>query len=56
MSSISSDNFITEKRKEQRRKSRDRREMIRFEPDKQDRRQNKERRKSMRDLWERRDF
>ena len=39
-----------------RRVNQDRRDMIRFEPDKDDRRKHKERRKSSQDTWERRDI
>ena len=39
-----------------RRVSTDRRDMIRFEPDKDDRRKQKERRKKDVDMWERRDI
>jgi hypothetical protein len=45
-----------ERRREQRRKNPDRREMVRFEPDKTPRRSGKDRRKTPGDLWERRDF
>ena len=45
-----------ERRKEQRRKSDDRREMIRFEPDKEDRRSDSDRRKDHRDVWKQRKF
>lgn len=45
-----------ERRKEQRRKSADRRDEIRFEPDKEPRRSGKDRRKNQQDIWDRRDF
>ena len=41
-----------ERRKGERRKNTDRRESIRFEPDKKPRRSGKDRRKNSRDLWE----
>jgi hypothetical protein len=41
-----------ERRKGERRKSSDRRESIRFEPEKNPRRSGKDRRKNSRDLWE----
>lgn len=44
-----------ERRKTQRRKSVDRRESVRFEPDKDPRRTGKDRRSSKQDLWDRRD-
>lgn len=45
-----------ERRKEERRKIPDRRQAIRFEPDKVPRRSGKDRRKTGTDMWERRDF
>ena len=45
-----------ERRKSQRRKNPDRREGVRFEPDKEPRRSRTDRRRSKGDLWERRDF
>ncbi|EHQ53092.1 hypothetical protein ECTPHS_10406 [Ectothiorhodospira sp. PHS-1] len=45
-----------ERRKGERRKLPDRREMIRFELEKEPRRSGKDRRKSRQDLWARRDF
>jgi hypothetical protein len=45
-----------ERRAEQRRKTSDRRESIRFELEKEPRRSGKDRRRSIQDLWERRDI
>ena len=45
-----------ESRNEQRRKTNDRRTLIRYEPGKDDRRSNKDRRKSNQDTWKDRDF
>ena len=45
-----------ERRIEQRRKTVDRRDSIRFELDKEPRRSGKDRRRSIQDLWERRDI
>ncbi|MCG5509361.1 hypothetical protein [Ectothiorhodospira lacustris] len=45
-----------ERRRGERRKQPDRREMIRFELEKDPRRSGRDRRKDRRDLWERRDF
>jgi hypothetical protein len=45
-----------DRRREQRRKTPDRREMVRFEPEKTPRRSGLDRRKGLGDLWERRDF
>ncbi len=45
-----------ERRKEQRRKRSDRREMARFEPDKTPRRSGKDRRQANKDIWHHRDF
>jgi len=45
-----------ESRKEQRRKANDRRTMIRYEPDKDNRRSGKNRRKTNKDIWKDRDF
>lgn len=44
-----------ERRKGERRKTPDRRNSVRFEPDKEPRRKGGDRRRSERDLWERRD-
>lgn len=44
-----------ERRKAQRRKSVDRRESVRFEPEKDPRRSGKDRRSSKQDLWDKRD-
>jgi hypothetical protein len=56
---VVSDNSETykgpERRRNQRRKLNDRREMVRFEPDKTPRRSGKDRR-SDKDLWRHRDF
>ncbi|MBK1673161.1 hypothetical protein CKO35_07540 [Ectothiorhodospira shaposhnikovii] len=46
----------SERRKGERRKLPDRREMIRFELEKEPRRSGRDRRRSRQDLWERRDF
>lgn len=45
-----------ERRRRERRSGHDRREMIRFEPDKADRRSHEDRRKTNADIWKRRDF
>lgn len=45
-----------ERRKGERRSGKDRREMVRFEPEKEPRRSGKDRRKTHQDIWERRDF
>lgn len=45
-----------ERRREQRRKLTDRREMVRFEPDKVPRRSSTDRRRVNQDLWHHRDF
>lgn len=45
-----------ERRKGQRRSGKDRREMVRFEPEKTPRRSGKDRRVSNQDIWEKRDF
>jgi len=44
-----------ERRTEQRRKNKDRRALIRYEPEKTPRRSNKDRRATTGDLWDRRD-
>ena len=44
------------RRRGERRSGHDRREMIRFEPDKEDRRSHEDRRESNQDIWKRRDF
>lgn len=45
-----------ERRKSQRRTGKDRREMVRFELEKDPRRSGKDRRVNDKDIWERRDF
>lgn len=45
-----------ERRRGERRSGHDRREMIRFEPDKEDRRRGEDRREANRDIWHRRDL
>ena len=45
-----------DRRRMERRSGKDRRELIRFELDKEDRRSHRDRRQSNRDIWERRDF
>jgi hypothetical protein len=45
-----------ERRKGERRKTPDRRAMIRFEPDKTPRRSGKDRRRANQDLWDKRDL
>lgn len=45
-----------ERRKGERRKNQDRRDMVRWEPDKEDRRSGKDRRKVNQDIWNRRDL
>jgi hypothetical protein len=45
-----------ERRKGERRSGKDRREMLRFEPEKNPRRSGKDRRAGKQDLWDKRDF
>ncbi|WP_438951085.1 hypothetical protein [Porticoccus sp.] len=56
MKDIDNGSYVGEdRRKEQQRKSDDRREDIRFEPDKEDRRKNRGRRKTDGDIWRQRE-